>query len=435
MSITRLEDVEIEKYVLAGLLNGPQYYKHFPEAWFKDPIARQTYKEIQKYYSPPYTVCPTVQIMIDECEEMNVRLFLIELSEIKVERNEYEIKLHKLFEMYAARKVFDLAASVPQKLQTEEISKIVQGHIQTLSTLINPLVGGIREREWIFDGAQNRWLSFKDRETNPGVKDALPMHIAELDHYLNGGLRPTHMMLLYAETGGLKTKTKANIGYNTAFIEGKDTMIVSLEVPLEDYKTIIDSRHSLTDFSGILRGELGEERLKYREALVDINTSKYPLFIVDIPDKATPADLINELELYYAINHKYPELVIIDYFNEMEPMSPWNNTSEKFKNLGVELRRINRTYKTRIIGSMQANRELAKISDKTKGGLEHIGESHYFSNVFQVIIHLYQDEQGVDEVTNTLNWSIKKNRYGPKNVTFATFANPAINYIGDRQIL
>jgi len=49
------------------------------------------------------------------------------------------------------------------------------------------------------------------------------------------------------------------------------------------------------------------------------------------------------------------------------------------------------------------------------------------------VVHLYQDEQGIDEASNQLHWSIKKNRYGPKT-SFTTFANPKINYIGDRRI-
>jgi hypothetical protein len=81
---------------------------------------------------------------------------------------------------------------------------------------------------------------------------------------------------------------------------------------------------------------------------------------------------------------------------------------------------------------MQENREGAKKKDKEKSGLENIGESHYFSNVCHLVVHLYRDE--ADVVENALHWSVKKNRYGPKDLSFLTYANAAYNYVGDRQI-
>jgi hypothetical protein len=84
---------------------------------------------------------------------------------------------------------------------------------------------------------------------------------------------------------------------------------------------------------------------------------------------------------------------------------------------------------------MQENREGKKTKDKEKVGVEHIGESHSMQNVCHLVIYLYQDDQGVDDATNVLNWAIKKNRYGPKNRTFSTFVNADLNYVGDKTLV
>jgi replicative DNA helicase len=246
-------------------------------------------------------------------------------------------------------------------------------------------------------------------------------------------------MLIIAGTGEYKTLTKLSLAYNFAFIERKDTMVLTLEVPgsgdQRDYQMMIDSRHSLLEFSDIVAGKLNVTRSVYREKLMDINDQRYPLYIVDIPDKATSADVIKELELYFAKTGKYPEVVVIDYLNEMEPVSSYDSSSAKFKQLGSELRIIARTYGIRIITSMQLNREGKKIKEGEKRDLENISESHYVTNPFQVIVFLHQDSNGIDAATNQLHWTIRKNRYGQKNVTFTTFANAPFCYVGDTKVL
>lgn len=427
-------DINKEKLVIAGLLAGPNSWKNFPESWLTDPIALSTYRYLKTFLGDPYHTYPTIAISIEKASNPDVLLYLQEVSTLIVEPREMPILVHDLYEMYANRKVVEVARSIPGALEKEKVSDLIRSKIADLSTLINPFETGQRERGFIYDNAKERWLKYTNIEKNPDQIDRTPFGIGELDEVTNGGIRPGYIVCFFADTGGMKTKTKANIAYNMAFQSHKDVMVITLEVPKADYEAIIDSRHALLDFGDIVNGRLGEERSKHRQALMDIVKDKPNLYIVDIPDKATSADVVAELELYYVKFGKYPHVVILDYINEMEPVSTWNNTSDKFKNLGVELRRIVRSYNIGFITSMQGNREGKKVKDKEKVGIEHMSESHYFSNVCHVIAHLYQDENGIDETENMLNCAIKKNRFGKKDVTISMFANPAINYIGDRKL-
>lgn len=439
MSNIKFKDLEIEKQVLASFFKGPEYWKDFPEFWFSESLHQKTYKELKRLLKPPYSSFPSYNILIDKVEDNDIKLFVTELQHIEITIQEANIKVKDLFDMYCSRRVYDIVSSIPEEMEKIKIDELVRNKISDFSKLLNPYLIGNTYREFIYDSAIDRWLHYKGVESKEIESTALPFHISDLDKYTNGGLRKSHMMLLVAATGEYKSITKANLAYNSAFIDNKDTMVLTLEIPgsgdQRDYQMMIDSRHSLLEFSDIINGKLGVNKSIYRDKLIDIKNNKYPLYIVDIPDKATTGNVITELELYYAKTGKYPDKLIIDYLNEMEPMSDYEGgISGKYKQLGSELRIINRMYGIRTITSMQLNREGKKIKEGEKRDLENISESHYVSNPFHVIVFLHQDHNGIDAATNQLHWTIRKNRYGPKNITFTTFANPSFCYVGDRKV-
>jgi len=428
----KLEDPFIEKYILASCLKGPEFWKNIPENWLSDPIAVRTYRELKKYLDPPYMTYPTSQVVVEKTEDADVKLFIKEIESIEVNKNELNVRVSDLFDMYAARKALEVADSIRNDIDKVKINDIVRSKITEFMGLVNPFEAGVVERRLIYDSTRERWKRYREVEKDKSKLLGIPYHIKDLDKLTNGGIRKGHIVLLYGISGGYKTRTKANLAYNFAFLEKKDTQILTLEVNLDDYERIIDSRHSFLSYGNIETGELKDQRQRYRDSLIDIEKSKYPLQIVDIPDKATSADVIKELELHRAMVGQYPDIVVIDYIGEMEPLEPWTNTGEKFKNLGKELRRIARSYDVGIVTSMQINKKGKELVNKDNVGTEHIGESFSIQNVCHLIIHLWQDQ--IEEVENILHWSIKKNRYGKKHETFDTFCNAEYNFVGDRKI-
>jgi replicative DNA helicase len=310
--------------------------------------------------------------------------------------------------------------------------------MREMAELVNPFEVGIRKRGFIYDSAKARWERYRSIEKDPALLKKIPYGIQKLDEYTNGGTSPGHITLFFAKSGGYKTKVKANILYNMSFSARKNVMAVTLEVPFDEYTEIIDSRNSLIDFDKLTVSTLDDvARERHRNALSAMVRDRPPLYLVDIPGDATTADLIGETELYYIKYGRYPEVVGLDYINEIDPVEPWGrgNTGGKFKNVGKEIRKIARTYKYAFISSMQENRKAKEEKkDKSKVDLENIGESHQFHNVCHLVVNLYQDDEGVDEASNTLNWGIKKNRYGPNHKNFTTFINPSLNYVGDRSL-
>ena len=432
----KFEDLDTEKVIIAACLKGAEFWKNIPDAWLYHPLTNKTYKELKEFLKPPYQAYPTAELVFEKSQDMDVKLFVKELAAMKVTHSDINIKTYDLYEMYAARKVYDIAQSIPNDLEKTRVEEVVRAKMRDLATLVNPFEVGQRKRGFIYESATARWERYRAIEKDPALLTRIPYGIMDLDKATAGGPKPGHITLFFAKSGGFKTKVKANIAYNTSFESHKDVIVITLEVPKDEYEQIIDSRHSLLRYDGITTSELNQDdREGYRKSLADIARQKPSLYIVDIPGDATTADLVAEAELYYVQNGKYPQRMILDYINEIDPIQPWGqNTGQKFKNVGVEIRKITRSYGWDILGSKQENRKGAEeAKTKEKVDLQHIGESHSFHNVCHVVVNLYQDDEGIDEASNSLHWSIKKNRYGPKT-SFVTFANPAINYIGDRRV-
>jgi len=435
MSNIKFSDTEVEATYLSECLKGPEYFKQIPESWLTEDINKKCYQELKKFLGPPYNTYPSIDVIFEKVEDLDVKLRLKEISSIKISRREVNVKIYDLFEMYATRRVYDVASTIPNALEQTRVEEVVRAKIRELSELVNPFEAGLRTRGFIHESAPARWDRYRKIEANPNDASRLPFGIFELDKATGGGIKKGHIALFFGISGGYKTRVKANVAYNSAFLEKKDVMVITLEVPKEDYEMIIDSRHTLLDFTSINNGALGEARSSYRKSLVDMSRIKPSLYLVDIPGSATSLDITLEAELYYSKFGKYPDEIVLDYINEMEPIGPWKSTSEKFKNMGTEIRRGCRSYNYGFVSSMQENKEGKKIKEREKVGTEHIGESFNFQNVCHLIVHLFQDAEGIDESMNQLNMSIKKNRYGPKNITFAVFASGVYNYVGDRKLI
>ena len=435
----KFEDVDIERAVIAACLNGVEYWKNVPEAWFYNDICKKTYRELKSFLKAPYNTYPTTELVFEKSENVDVKLFVKEVSTIKLDHTIINTRVYDLFEMYAARKVYDIAQTVPNDLEKTRVEEVVRAKMRELAELVNPFEVGQRKRGFIYESAKARWERYRDVERDPALLKRIPYGIRGLDENTNGGTKPGHITLFYARSGGYKTKVKSNIAYNMAFMDKMDVIYISLEVPIEECMDIIDSRNALINFDGITASNLDEtSREKYRQALSRLCDTKPSLYFTDIPGDATTADLIGETELYYITNGKYPQVLFLDYINEIDPVTPWGgtNTGAKFKNVGKELRHFARTYKIATISSMQENKKARdEKKHKEKIDLEHIGESYSMANVCHLVVNLYQDEDGNDEASNTLNWGIKKNRYGKSHINFQTFINPAINYVGDRTLI
>ena len=429
----KYEDPNIEKYVLSAFLRGPEFWKVIPDVWFKDPLCNKAYRIFREFHSKERAF-PTFVSIESYIKEPEMKLFVVELSTIEVSPLDLAPFLKSLYRMHVSRELLDDATNLSKDIDRYSVEEILKKKITKFTQLTNPLNVGDTVRRHIFDNTRERMLSYRQTESHLESSPSTSYGISKLDFH-TGGAFPGEMTLVVGGTSGYKTKTLINFAYNFSFISEVDTMVVTLEVPINKYEQYFDSRHSGLLFDKIRSGGLGIEGDIYRGKLIDITDKKYPLYVVDIPGGSTSADLVGELELYYATYGKYPKILIVDYANQMAPAGRWEDKSDKLKVLGEEFRQIVRSYRIHLVTASQENREGQKKKIKEDLGLEHIGESHYFSNAFNTIIHLWQSSDGADKASNVLNFKLDKNRDGEKDVSFPVNCLPEVNYIGDINIL
>lgn len=229
------DSIDTERYFLAGCLEGADYWKSIPDAWLFHDISKIVYQELKTFLTPPYSTYPTKQLVIEKSTNVDVKLFIAELSSIKVDKSTLNVKIYDLYQMYANRKLYDLAKNMSKELTgIGKAEDLVRKKITELSDLINPFEVGLRKRGYVYEDAISRWEMYRNRETNPTPPDIIPYGIEEFDRFTNGGIREGHIVSLFAGSGGYKTKTKANLAYNFSFLAGKDVMVITLEVPIED---------------------------------------------------------------------------------------------------------------------------------------------------------------------------------------------------------
>ena len=275
MAVAKFQDPQIERYFLAACLKGPNFWKDLPdEKWLDEPLHQKAYKEFKKFLSPPYLTFPTANLVIEKTDDNDIKLLVKELEVIDVTSGEVNVRMQDMFDMYCSRQVYDIAKKLPDELGKKNVAEIVKDKISMLSSLMNPLLLGSAGSEYIYESAIERWMHYKGVEEGSIESTAIPFHIQDLDKYTNGGLRKSHMMLVIAPTGSFKTLFKLSLAYNFAFVERRDTMVLTLEVPgsgdQRDYQMMLDARHSLLEFSDIINGKLGVNRSIYREKLKEM---------------------------------------------------------------------------------------------------------------------------------------------------------------------
>jgi len=275
----KFSDFDTEKFVLAGFLQGPEYWKNIPIGWFKEELSVKTYNEMQSFIRPPYHTYPTVRLLLDKTKDVEVLYFVNELSTIAVTPQEMSVYCYDLFEMWAARKVYDVGRSIPNSLERGKVEDVVRAKIVELSGLSNPFKVGRIERGFIYDGTAQRADYYDAVRDYPDKQRGIPFGIKQLDENTLS-LREEDIVMFYAGTGGFKTKVLSNLAYNFSFGAGKTTMVLTLEVPKRDYERFIDSRHSLQSYKQITQGKLGENESLFKRKLEDIAERKPPLYIL-----------------------------------------------------------------------------------------------------------------------------------------------------------
>jgi replicative DNA helicase len=240
-----------------------------------------------------------------------------------------------------------------------------------------------------------------EKGTNPNL---IKFGIKGLDE-LVGGMMKGQVSLAYAKTGGGKSIFAINIAVNAAAM-GHNVMYVSAEMTHDEVAKKIDSRLSFLNSHNIVFGKLSPaDKKNYRNKLAEhyqniLSGKRKDVYICDVARGASVPIILSELELYKSTMGIYPDLVVADYANIIDPTVA---TPEMYVALGKVLKEFKENakyYKCAFLTLMQESRsatiEQAKAEKKEKkeestDGVHNIAGSGFAAHHCENVFHLKQD--------------------------------------------
>lgn len=203
----------------------------------------------------------------------------------------------------------------------------------------------------------------------------------EVDELLFGGISRKELLLVSANSGGGKSITLSNLGFN--FIQqGLNVLYISLELS-ED---VVAQRFD-TMFTGISRRDWKSHVSEITTRLASAKEGSGVLDIIQMKSGTKASDIRAYLKEYYLHYNIMPDLLILDYIDKMHPNEKidMSDVWTKDKLVSEQLRDIGVEYNMFIATASQLNREAVKAShhdhSHIAGGISKINESDVYWSI------------------------------------------------------
>lgn len=242
------------------------------------------------------------------------------------------------------------------------------------------------------------------------VKDGVPTGLKLDDHLKPGGLPPRTLGVVVAPTGGGKSHVLVHIG-KSAILEGRKKV---LHITLELAERDICDRYDAT-FSRITLNNLETDADKVQDAVKDVGKRYGEFLIVKEFPQATltvPAlrAYIRQLERIAF----YPDIIIVDYADEMVPSIITDSAYENQGAVYRELRKLAFELRVPIWTASQTQRSALK---KEVIDLDSLADSFKKGMIADVVIALCQSVK--EKAAQRARFYVCKNRQGMDKFHFS----------------
>lgn len=300
---------------------------------------------------------------------------------------EYKHDLEKLKKRYSEKLIHNLKDGLVGQNDGIDLKKSV-GDIQLVLNNIKNINQVKAYEQNTLRGAaddfRNRYVA-KLKDPNFGI--GMPTGYSFFD-FTTGGLRPSEMLLIGADTGGGKSMLLMNMAVNMwlqgntlemekDFMEGADILYFSLEMPFSDMQERVLARLGMIPQKGIRDAKLtDDEGRKLTKCLKFVKTYPWDFEIVDVPRGAS----IETIELIFndiTQTRRKPKIVVVDYLSLMdytrdENMDDWL----KLGKISEQLSEFARVHEVIMLSAVQLNDVMqGKKAMENQIGLHRIGRS------------------------------------------------------------
>lgn len=269
-----------------------------------------------------------------------------------------------------------------------------------------------------FRDLEERYQRMKDEE------EVIPTGLSDLDKVLAGGWHPGSLNVVLGATNCGKSLCLANMATNLVKT-GTDVLYLTLELVEDEIAKRIDGKFSRIKISDIPRHP---ERAKKRIRQFENKRNPGRFFIKEF----SPGFSASDLEIYLQeLNLKEdftPDVIVLDYLNEMSPEhGTTDNSYTDLSNVVKRLRSVAVSMHVPLLTASQVNREgYGKVS-----GLENTADSMGISFRADFILLLFQDEELEED--DMLEAHVLKNRFGRKGGNFPIYIDYDILEMRDKQ--
>ena len=268
--------------------------------------------------------------------------------------------------------------------------------------------GGAVENEWVSaaDGLTGHIDVLNDRAD--GKTNAMPTGLADLDDYLEGGLRPGELVIIGARPSMGKTALAMTIGLNMA--ADYTVAMFSMEMPhteLRDRMTAMLGRVSLSNVKRPARGmEWNKvvDGIEHAKTLNFFCTDAGGLTINQVRSKARNVKRLHGLHV-----------LVIDYIGLMQGLDARQNRAYQLEEISRGLKTLAKELGCAVVCLAQVNRKVEERADATPS-LSDLRDSGAIEQDADVVLFVHRPIQAKpelgDEFKHYAKASVAKNRNG-----------------------
>jgi replicative DNA helicase len=360
-----------------------------------------------------------IETIIDFFREFS-KIPAIDEYEKYIRQNHKYIKFTTLFQKFSIKQPIENYEFILKQITNEYINQRFTSVINNVdyknidlldvSTSLSKIIADMdiveqAHEQYVWEGVKERYNEFK----NGGEKAGISSGFSTFDKAM-GGLNKKELYLYFARTGGGKSLILFNHAYNLA-AQGKHVIYFSLEMYMKQMLRIFDSRDSAIPIENIKYARA--DKLLYKQALLKIQSDKYPLWIAEKPN-GNADYILSKIREYKKKNPL--DAVIIDYLGIMKSGLKGIDRDEEYGERARILKNLAKMEDLIVMTAVQTNRQVVNSEDII---IEHIGDSNKIAQYCDFVAYVSRAKIAEDKL---MDIKVLKQRDGISNINlkFAT---------------
>lgn len=326
-----------------------------------------------------------------------------------------------IVERYQSRQLMAVSSAVTELAQDHERS--IEERIEDAQGQLVKLIGEAPRDEWIgaAEGMALHTSLLEDRAS--GKTTAMATGLADLDEYLEGGIRPGELVIIGARPSQGKTALAMTIGINMA--ERYAVAMLSMEMPHTEVRDRLTAMIGGVSLSAVKRPNLGAG-LQWDRVVDGVDRARNLNFAVSDQGGLN----INQVRAK-ARNVKRLrglKVLIVDYIGLMSGLDGKQSRAYQLEEISRGLKTLAKELDIAVVCLAQVNRKVEERVDQT-AGLSDLRDSGAIEQDADIILFINRPIQAKPDLGPEWQYyakvSVAKNRQGRCGVL-------SLSYIGDQ---